>query len=140
MPPRQSTRLKAKPKTDDGESKYVLSSDDEYESDEPLAGPSSATTKVRGSKRKRKAAAPSSSATKSAATSATTLLGQKDDSGRPTKKLRGKRGFLQQIAEMPLELLFEVCYCAVGCSVRDNSLWTRCFMLVAVDLWSIGPH
>ena len=105
MTTRQSSRLKALPKVDEGEFKYVDSSGDE--SDDAVAGPS---TKV-GSKRKRKSKDSPSAGTKgkAVATSSATLLGVKDDSGRPTKKFRGKRGFLQQIAEMPLELLFEVC-------------------------------
>jgi hypothetical protein len=105
--------LKALPKVDDVEFKYVDSSGDE--SDGAAAGPSTKT----GSKRKRKSkdSTPASAKGKGVATPSATLLGVKDDSGRPTKKFRGKRGFLQQIAEMPLELLFEVC---VLCSTLET--------------------
>ena len=105
MSTRQSSRLKAQPKVDDVEFKYVDSSGDE--SDDAAAGSSTKT----GSKRKRKSGGSTSALAKGkgVAMPSATLLGLKDESGRPTKKFRGKRGFLQQIAEMPLELLFEVC-------------------------------
>ena len=94
---RQSRRLK-----ETAQPKYAESESDM--DDQP--GPSS-----RPLKRKRKAESPASSATPvNAKVAAATVKDEVADKEitRPAKRVRGKRGVLQQLVEMPLDLLFEV--------------------------------
>ncbi|KAF6764670.1 hypothetical protein DFP72DRAFT_868880 [Ephemerocybe angulata] len=111
MSTRQSSRLKTKGKAP---VKYEEDSDHDYDvtMDEPSS--SNGTPQKAPNKRKRKAASPAVAGPSSlkreegASTSATTLVGVKNEDERPAKRVRGKRGILQQLAEMPLELLFEI--------------------------------
>jgi hypothetical protein len=93
---RQSTRIKQS-----AQPKYVDSDSDA--GDQP--GPSSKPLK-----RKRKAESPTSSSAGPANVAATTVKSEAVDKElvRPAKRVRGKRGILQQLVEMPLDLLFEV--------------------------------
>ena len=93
----QSSRLKPMPKEDFGSNFGEPTGD---ESDNRRPGPSDSTN---ANKRKR-----SETSKAGGSTPAATVVGKDSVSGRPAKKPRGKRGFLQRIAEMPLELLFEV--------------------------------
>ncbi|KAJ3527621.1 hypothetical protein NMY22_g9722 [Coprinellus aureogranulatus] len=61
----------------------------------------------REKKRKRDSEASATESALRTVASSETILGQKDNS-RPSKRARGKRGFLQQVADMPLELLLEI--------------------------------
>lgn len=91
---RQSSRLKAQEKT-------VQPNYAESDSDMDVEpGPSN-----RPLKRKREADSPTpaNAVAATAKNEATTK-----DVSRPAKKVRGKRGVLQQLVEMPLDLLFEV--------------------------------
>lgn len=91
MSTRQSSRLKTMHNEESAED----------ESDGLRAGPG-ATTNAK--KRKRTAINKSGGSTP-----VVTAPGENEGSARPVKsKPRGKRGFLHRIAEMPLELLFEV--------------------------------
>lgn len=93
---RQSTRLKQ------SEQPKYADSDSDMD-DQP--GPSSKPLK-----RKRKAESPTHTSAAPATAAAASVKSEAVDKEltRPAKRVRGKRGILQQLVEMPLDLLFEV--------------------------------